>query len=170
MSYNIHSLIHLVNNVNSSGHLDAFSAFKFENYLQQIKRSVRGHALPLEQLIRLIYEEREIIITRYTSSEIYPMLENPHFDGPLVMGASNPRFKNFKFKNFTVSLSEPDNCFLMKNTVIFIVDNIATVQNIVIIGRESSVWRMFLRNHTLQAVLKFPKRLICHRNCGVLML
>eukprot|EP00102_Acyrthosiphon_pisum_P021546 XP_016658756.1 PREDICTED: uncharacterized protein LOC107883382 [Acyrthosiphon pisum] len=39
ISYNVHSLIHLSNFVQNHGPLDSFSSFKFENYLQLIKKS-----------------------------------------------------------------------------------------------------------------------------------
>ena len=45
--YNMHSLLHLV--------LDKKSAFKYENYLQKIKRIVKGGKYSLTQIInRLI--------------------------------------------------------------------------------------------------------------------
>jgi len=43
LSYNVHNLTHLSDNVKLYGHLDKFSAFKFENYMQQIKKKSRLH-------------------------------------------------------------------------------------------------------------------------------
>ena len=40
--YNVHCLIHLPDDAKIHGTLDNISAFPFENYLQQIKKMVRG--------------------------------------------------------------------------------------------------------------------------------
>lgn len=58
VSYNVHSLIHLADDVDKFGALDSFSAFKFENYLQKVKKMVKSSALPLPQIIRRVYEQR----------------------------------------------------------------------------------------------------------------
>lgn len=42
VSYNVHGLIHLANDVRKHGELDKFGAFKFENYLGQLKSLVRS--------------------------------------------------------------------------------------------------------------------------------
>lgn len=41
ITYNIHSLLHICDDVTIYGNLDSYSAFKFENYLQMIKKKVR---------------------------------------------------------------------------------------------------------------------------------
>ena len=51
LSYNVHNLIHLANDVDRFGHLDSFSAFPFENYLQQIKNLLWKHDKPLPQVL-----------------------------------------------------------------------------------------------------------------------
>lgn len=56
VSYNIHGLIHIANDVRLHGNLDKFSAFKFENYLYQLKRLIRSSAQPLPQLHRRLAE------------------------------------------------------------------------------------------------------------------
>jgi len=48
ISHNVHSLIHLVDDVKRFGSLDNFSAFKFENYMQILKKYLRKAEKPLE--------------------------------------------------------------------------------------------------------------------------
>ena len=57
INYNVHSLIHLVDDAERLGSLDDFSAFPFENYLQKIKKSVRGGRSPLVQIINFLNSE-----------------------------------------------------------------------------------------------------------------
>ena len=54
--YNVHSLIHLADDVRRTGALDDWSAFRYENYLGCLKRKLRSGNLPLEQICRRIYE------------------------------------------------------------------------------------------------------------------
>ena len=56
LSYNVHNLIHIVNDVKKFGPLDSFSAFKFENYLYKLKNQLRVSKSPLEQIHNRILE------------------------------------------------------------------------------------------------------------------
>jgi len=47
MSHNIHSFVHLVDDVKQFGPLDNFSAFKFENYMKTLKKYIRKSERPL---------------------------------------------------------------------------------------------------------------------------
>lgn len=48
--YNVHSLVHLPADVQKFGHLDSFSAFRFENFLGQLKRELKSPNLPCSRL------------------------------------------------------------------------------------------------------------------------
>lgn len=50
VTYNVHGLIHLSNFVKTHGALDQFSAFKIENYLQIIKKTIHSEKFPLKDL------------------------------------------------------------------------------------------------------------------------
>ncbi|PAA88529.1 hypothetical protein BOX15_Mlig006167g1, partial [Macrostomum lignano] len=54
--YNVHSLSHLANDCLRYGCLDNFSAFTFENFMQTLKKCVRGSRLPLIQCVNRIRE------------------------------------------------------------------------------------------------------------------
>lgn len=56
MTYNFHSLIHLVTNVRNLGNLNTINCFPFENYLEKLKTLVRSSANPHAQLCRRIFE------------------------------------------------------------------------------------------------------------------
>lgn len=61
MSYNVHSLKHLVNDVKCSGNLNNFSAFPFESKLGQIKRQIKSGYKPLQQIARRTTEQNRTI-------------------------------------------------------------------------------------------------------------
>ena len=72
ITYNIHSLIHIVENVERLGILDSFSAFPYENCLGNIKRRIRSSNSPLAQISRRISEGyRFHKVDKIKSKEIY---------------------------------------------------------------------------------------------------
>lgn len=64
MSYNVHNVLHLANEVKTFGPLDKFSCFQFENYLRSIRRKVQNSGQPLEQLINRISEENKFLLKK----------------------------------------------------------------------------------------------------------
>lgn len=63
ISYNVHSLIHLPMFVQSHGPLDNFSCFKYENFLQEIKKFVKCAKYPLQEIFNRILEKQTVFIS-----------------------------------------------------------------------------------------------------------
>lgn len=57
MTYNVHSLLHIVDDVKKFGCLDEYSAFQFESYMYCIKRMLRKHNEPLSQIANRLTEK-----------------------------------------------------------------------------------------------------------------
>ncbi|XP_050061765.1 uncharacterized protein LOC114120630 [Aphis gossypii] len=57
VGYNVHGLIHINDFVLLHGNLDAFSAFKYENYLQFVKHSCKNSRYPLQDTYNRIIEK-----------------------------------------------------------------------------------------------------------------
>ena len=55
-TFNVHNLVHIVADVRRFGPLDNFSAFRFENFIEKIKRLVRKGNQPLVQIGKRIEE------------------------------------------------------------------------------------------------------------------
>ena len=58
VGYNVHNLIHLAADVCKLGNLDNYSAFKFENCMQHLKKNIKKHNQPLQQLNNRLFEIR----------------------------------------------------------------------------------------------------------------
>ncbi|XP_011858295.1 PREDICTED: uncharacterized protein LOC105555865 [Vollenhovia emeryi] len=145
ISHNVHSLVHLVDDVRRFGPVDNFSAFKFENYMQTLKRYIRKADKPLQQVVRR-YIENEInshsSISAVSSNFIatHSSLKSLHYDGPLIPYCNNPQYKIVTYNGITLKAGIlADNCCGLDNGAIISIENIAycTKRNIpVIIGHE----------------------------------
>ena len=56
LSFNVHGLLHLVSDSRRYGSIEAFSAFPYENNLHTVKKLIRSHNRPLQQLVKRISE------------------------------------------------------------------------------------------------------------------
>lgn len=75
ITHNVHNLIHLPDDAKLHGSLENFSAFKYENYLQDLKKSIKNSRYPLQQIVKRIYERRKYGIPVNSSSNL-PVLKN----------------------------------------------------------------------------------------------
>jgi hypothetical protein len=58
--FNVHSLIHLADDAERFGSLDKISAFPYENYMQTLKKMLRGKSNHLSQVIRRVIEKESV--------------------------------------------------------------------------------------------------------------
>ena len=108
VSYNVHGLIHLANDVRKHGHLDQFSAFKFENHLSGLKRLIRSNRNALQQIHRRLVERQDFIEAKQNLTE------------PFLIGPTSP-----------------NNLILLKNKDILLVHSVNSVgDNQVLCGRK----------------------------------
>lgn len=143
VSHNVHSLVHLGKDVETFGPLDNFSAFKFENYLQKLKKYLRKADKPLQQVVRRCIEKEKNLQTSTASSQSVPRhstLMSLHHDGPLIANCQNPQYKVIKFNGMTLKAGTlADSCCGLSCGAIVCIQNVAycVKRNIpVIIGHE----------------------------------
>ncbi|XP_067216038.1 uncharacterized protein [Linepithema humile] len=141
VSHNIHSLIHLVNDVKRFGPLDNFSAFKFENYMQTLKKYIRKADKPLQQVVRRYREqETNLYCTSTVSHSIVkdPKLTSLHWNGPLIANCHNPQYNIIQYNGLTFKAGTlADSCCGLSCGAIVSIKNIAFRSNSpVIIGHE----------------------------------
>ncbi|KAK5647965.1 hypothetical protein RI129_002857 [Pyrocoelia pectoralis] len=139
VSHNIHNLIHIVNDAKRFGILDNFSAFPYENYLQRLKKLLRKNDNPLSQIAHRI-SEHSLLDIPMPSKNTFDFCYTPkkeHNNGPLLPSCFYPQYECLVFHNFSLKLSEANNCCRLKKGNIIEIKNFAsTCDGIVIIGSE----------------------------------
>ncbi|XP_051168513.1 uncharacterized protein LOC127286199 [Leptopilina boulardi] len=128
VSYNMHGLLHLVDDVRKRGCLDNFSAFDFENYLQYLKKWMRKGEKPLEQLVRRYaeFKKNSAKLTKSQVNEIKINENSQHCNGPLLEGCSSPEYHELTIRGFRLDvLKVRDSCFGLSNEDIILISNIA---------------------------------------------
>lgn len=107
--YNVHSLLHLTDDVRKFGCLDSISSFPFEDFLGRIKRCVRKPQSILQQIGNRLSDG-------YLKSKCNPFLSTAvtkeHESGPVVSGLLNLRqFRQVHLRaGFIVKSKTGDNC------------------------------------------------------------
>ena len=107
VSYNVHSLIHLADDVKRYGALDNVSCFEFENHLGKLKKMVHRAQDPVAQVTRRIREKENVSGSR----QAFSGCKGEHFQGPVPHAGDvgYRQYKQFHGKWF-VSTKLPDNC------------------------------------------------------------
>ncbi|KYQ48594.1 hypothetical protein ALC60_12356 [Trachymyrmex zeteki] len=143
MSHNMHNLLHICSDVQKYGPVDEFRAFRFENYMSNIKKMLRKNEKPLQQLSRRYAEinKSNLFKTRKSSHEMN--FKKLHSDGPVIDGYNfSVQYKVLHSKTYTIhAKNSANNCVLLKNGTIVVVLNFAKLNDnrTVIIGRKLKV-------------------------------
>jgi len=128
LSYNVHSLIHLPMFTKIHGPLDNFSSFQYENYLQEIKKTIKCAKYPLQEISNRIKEKQEIsnLHTNHSHNlapyvfikEIKYNISNPFFD----ITAQLYEKLVLNYSNITINtVNEKDKCLmLIDNSLVFV--------------------------------------------------
>ena len=115
--YNVHSLVHIVQDVKYLGPLDEFSSFPYENMLSQLKKLIRKSQTPIQQLLRRLEEKQIFYNEREDIKKIFPILTKEHFEGILVTPGefSVRQYLRLQTKHWYFKISEGKNCFIAKD-------------------------------------------------------
>lgn len=144
-NHNIHGLSHLYVDVLNHGPLDRFSAFRFENYMQQIKKDIRKPGFVLTQLTNRL-SERENIVKEHTKTNDFNRIKNGDEVPPL--GCESPQYVKYEFNGIKIDTSTlGDRCLGTKSKQVIRIENIATLAgSVVLIGRRFLSKRSFLKS------------------------
>lgn len=124
LTYNFHALMHIHEDAKLHGSLESISAFKFENYLQTIKRKVRKGQSVAAQIYK-----------RHVETSFY--LEKEEEENPTSVGKiKNGQILNVNGNGFFFSLREPDNFCLIQNKIVKITEIKKKDNAFVFVGKE----------------------------------
>lgn len=141
MSHNIHIMLHLADDVQTFGSLNNFFAFPFESFMQPLKKKIKSGVKPLQQLARRYAESRILLLSKNSlnskNGSIHVHTNNK--DRPILQETCKPEYTGWKNDKFIVKLNNADNCFMVENGDIILIENIATSKSdhsLVVIGRQ----------------------------------
>ena len=130
--YNIHCLIHLVDDTLTYGSLNNVCAYPFEDYLGFIKQLVRKGGQPLQQVVRRISEGMFMNKVKQYDCTKELKLKQEHYAGPVPsLFKFSIQYKEVQLPFFKITISKGDNCVEVHN-------DIAIVQNI--LGDHTNVY------------------------------
>lgn len=110
-SLNIHGLIHLADDYRKYGNLDNCSCFPFENFMKFLKKMVRKHEKPLEQVINR-YQEYIMFHETSNSNESKIVFRKEHSRGPLIEHYSSPQFQIIHKNNLKINTKSLSDVFI----------------------------------------------------------
>ncbi|CAN7988852.1 unnamed protein product, partial [Ixodes hexagonus] len=117
VSYNVHCLIHLAEDVKAHGAVDRFSAFPFENYMRHVKKELRKHERPLQQLRNRMLERQQLPRVVQKKSTVIE-LSHPRNPGSLPPQCMGPGFGVAKCSNFILTVETGDNGIMVDGHII----------------------------------------------------
>lgn len=147
ITYNIHGLVHLSEEVKLFGALDNISCFPFESYLGQLKRLVRKPSSPLEQVIRRLSEKQNEVQDEARGT---PIFQQKHHAGPVPVMLSTTTIQQFKVLNLPdciLKITEGNNCVQIGNSIA-LVHNFISSQ-----GQNYIVYKQF---RSIKSYFKYP--------------
>lgn len=132
-SYNIHGLLHVVEDAIRFGPLDAYSAFPYENNISIFRKYCRKPDLPLQQIANRRAEQSN---NRCRSAVVdNPSIEmlGRHKAGPLPREVSQrccQQFQRTKIGRWLFTRQIPDNCCILRDATICVIVNVLTIETI----------------------------------------
>jgi hypothetical protein len=146
ISHNIHNFLHLSDCVKLFGSLDNFSAFPFENFMQKLKKMVRKGSQPLQQVVRRIVEENNLLTSiKITDNNLSTELLMEHSVGPLINPYSTAQYKKLKIAGYCLNINRIADRFVeLKDKVIIEIKNFVNHENsTVLLGYSYSLLNDF---------------------------
>lgn len=132
LSYNVHALLHLVQDVEQLGSLDSYSAFPYENNISFFRKYLRKPHRSLQQLAyRLSEKEKREKIEPSIAADTIKVYRR-HNEGPLPLGLSvyGFQYKKLQTRSIFINVDSLGNrCCILCDSSVCIVHNILKIDN-----------------------------------------
>lgn len=140
VSYNVHGLLHLVDDVKLFGPVDKYSAFPYENSMKIFRQYIRKPELPLQQIANRRAEATRNKNVRGRRADCQTVASGNHDNGPLtgdIVVGEVQQFSCLKSRKFVLSTDKRGNCCLLNDSSICIVVNICVrgMENLLIVRK-----------------------------------
>lgn len=112
--YNVHSLCHIADDVETCGSLDDYSSFPFESYMYQIKRLLHKNCQPLPEIANRLFEMNNFAFTKKKKiiNIDYPILKKEKTNNNTTI------FNEIIFKDFVLNNKINNQWILTKTNII----------------------------------------------------
>jgi hypothetical protein len=142
VSYNVHNLLHLSDCVKEHGCVDNFSAYKFENYLRELKKLIKKPSYVLQQLYNRIVEQAELNDEMNQINFVHPLTGTDPFPG------CTSSFKGYDFDEFVIKNNKADGCCLVLDEIYFEISDFCENINdqVLIIGQRYNTVEFFFES------------------------
>ena len=155
VSYNVHGLVHLAEDVKQHGYLDLFSGFPFESFLGQLKKLVRKPNFMLQQVIMRLAERTRFGLKTPAENDTSPeafvqSLKKQHTGGPLPresMYFPCTEYKEAQLKGYAIAIAGADKCVRVGSDIV-VVNNI--------ISCDSGVYIVYKRFLAPRSFFSYP--------------
>lgn len=154
--YNVHSLLHLCDEVKLHGDINNFTCFPFENYLGSIKSEVHSKKYCLQQIHRRIEEYEKCLVKRKDSlsRSINPtpkIISNEVYDS--MQNLVSFSCAKICFASYILTLKKSNNCVLLKNKKVCLITKIRYANEEYLFEGISFHYYFNLYDKPLQSVL-----------------
>jgi hypothetical protein len=138
LTYNCHTLIHLVEQTQIYGNVDKFSCFKFESFIHFLKKTIRSANNPLEQAVNRINEVGQSLSfqseNRQEEKSFYFFTPG---NAPNVPGSNTTYFLKYCLKSTVLKGNSPDAFICVASCKCFKISYFAkSTSGIFMIGRK----------------------------------
>jgi hypothetical protein len=112
ISMNVHNLLHIVDDYKKFGSVDNCSCFPFENFMKTLKKMIRKHEKPLEQVIKRYNELQTFGITNLNKPNKNIEYLKPYSGGLLSEGCNGPEFKIVIKNNIKINIKSSADIYI----------------------------------------------------------
>jgi hypothetical protein len=167
LSINLHSLLHIIEDIRNFGNVNNYSCFPFESFLSETKRFIKTGFLPLHQLkkryVEYLRSDKEPLTH---NSQLFTInLKKQHHTGPLLPSMNHDKYDQF-YKlistKFTINLQRKgNNCCTIQGGGVIIIENIVRNRQgqTFVIGKRYRTAELFNYGNSM-----------CSKNVGIFIL